>query len=615
MYIVTFYSFKGGVGRSMALVNVAVELACQGRSVLVVDFDLEAPGIPTFNIFDRATNRKGMVDYIADYVATREAPDVKDYIYSCEECPSPITGKLWVMPAGSHDPGYSAKLNSIDWQKLYAEQDGYLLFEDMKAQWVSAINPDYVLIDSRTGHTDVGGICTRQLPDAVVLMFFPNQQNLAGLSKIADDIRGEETSPRKKKIKRHFVLSNIPDMDDEDGILSSLTNKAKQILNFQTPSAAIHHYNSLALLNQIVFTKDRPRSRLAQEYRQLKDEIIAGNLRDRDGAIAILNNMQLSFSGPNRDKDIPIVEVETELSTIASAHQQDGEILSRVARIWQRLGEYDNSIAMLTAAMAAGIKNAEILIRRGTDYHITSHSDEATADLLSAISMDSVDITLMLRAVRGLVQLSPSSLSDLDKFSSFQGLDLSGKLRIIDELRNNKILEPTIESILRDLLTDPRYQDADDKGRIFTQLVLYLIFKRKFREALGAFGPNRLDPQQIESIGDCFNYSVAEWGLTNKPPIALFRRVLELHRQNSNPRAGANYQQCLAIASFVVGEFDAARAYVNEARKRLRTDPRPDFSAWRYAKVSPSVFENDLDALSRLIDGKFERPLFLPPTF
>ena len=44
VYISTFYSFKGGVGRTMALVNAAVELARRGRRVLAVDFDLEAPG-------------------------------------------------------------------------------------------------------------------------------------------------------------------------------------------------------------------------------------------------------------------------------------------------------------------------------------------------------------------------------------------------------------------------------------------------------------------------------------------------------------------------------------------------------------------------------------------
>ena len=47
-YIFTFYSFKGGVGRSMALMNVAYTLAGWGRHVLVVDMDLEAPGLSGF---------------------------------------------------------------------------------------------------------------------------------------------------------------------------------------------------------------------------------------------------------------------------------------------------------------------------------------------------------------------------------------------------------------------------------------------------------------------------------------------------------------------------------------------------------------------------------------
>jgi cellulose biosynthesis protein BcsQ len=43
--ILAFYSFKGGVGRSMAVLNLAYSLAAKGRHVLVLDMDLEAPGL------------------------------------------------------------------------------------------------------------------------------------------------------------------------------------------------------------------------------------------------------------------------------------------------------------------------------------------------------------------------------------------------------------------------------------------------------------------------------------------------------------------------------------------------------------------------------------------
>jgi len=46
--IVTFYSWKGGVGRTLAVANTAVQLARSGRSVLMIDWDLEAPGLDRF---------------------------------------------------------------------------------------------------------------------------------------------------------------------------------------------------------------------------------------------------------------------------------------------------------------------------------------------------------------------------------------------------------------------------------------------------------------------------------------------------------------------------------------------------------------------------------------
>lgn len=46
--IITFYSYKGGVGRSMGLANIAVLLARWEYKVLIVDWDLEAPGLENF---------------------------------------------------------------------------------------------------------------------------------------------------------------------------------------------------------------------------------------------------------------------------------------------------------------------------------------------------------------------------------------------------------------------------------------------------------------------------------------------------------------------------------------------------------------------------------------
>ena len=46
--VITFYSYKGGTGRSMALANVSCLLANQissSEKILMIDWDLEAPGL------------------------------------------------------------------------------------------------------------------------------------------------------------------------------------------------------------------------------------------------------------------------------------------------------------------------------------------------------------------------------------------------------------------------------------------------------------------------------------------------------------------------------------------------------------------------------------------
>ena len=75
MKTVTFYSYKGGVGRTLALANIALRLSEFGKKVCILDFDLEAPGVhykfPKVDLH----NRKGLVDYIYEYVQTKERPE------------------------------------------------------------------------------------------------------------------------------------------------------------------------------------------------------------------------------------------------------------------------------------------------------------------------------------------------------------------------------------------------------------------------------------------------------------------------------------------------------------------------------------------------------------
>lgn len=281
MYTTTFYSFKGGVGRSLALVNAGVELAKRGRRVLLVDFDLRAPSLGTYDALKSRKTGLGFADLVNDYLIDGTVPDLQDYVVKCRK-PMDNDGDIWLMPAGSVASNSKRNYHQLDWVNLYENHDGFLLMEDVKQQWQDSLAPDYVLIDCSSGLSDIGSICTRQLPDAVAILFFPNQQNLEGLVRIVKGIQMERNGPRQKDIHLHFVVSNVPDLDDEHQILERNISQFKESLELDDDLLFIHRYDSLALLNQEVFTQARPNTRLAAEYRKIVDCLITGNPHDRD---------------------------------------------------------------------------------------------------------------------------------------------------------------------------------------------------------------------------------------------------------------------------------------------------------------------------------------------
>ena len=174
--IVTFYSYKGGVGRSMALANVAVLLANAGRRVLVIDFDLEAPGIEQYFLyFEAEPSSAGILDLLDDLRAGRKR-SFQRYVTHLRVS---AEASIDLLASGrERDPTkYLSRLNALDWEDFFRAGGGNKL-EALRDQWKR--DYDVVLIDSRTGLSDSGGVCTIQLPDVLAVMFTANNQSLLG---------------------------------------------------------------------------------------------------------------------------------------------------------------------------------------------------------------------------------------------------------------------------------------------------------------------------------------------------------------------------------------------------------------------------------------------------
>jgi hypothetical protein len=61
------------------------------------------------------------------------------------------------------DETYQELLAPLNWKEFYTHRNGFLLIENLKGAIEATYSPDYLLVDSRTGFTDVSGICTLQL--------------------------------------------------------------------------------------------------------------------------------------------------------------------------------------------------------------------------------------------------------------------------------------------------------------------------------------------------------------------------------------------------------------------------------------------------------------------
>ena len=224
--IVTFYSFKGGTGRTMALANTAWILAANGKRVLIADWDLESPGLHRFFqpfIDTGVDGRPGIIDVIRRYAfAVAEAPFdptelhgsegsreitnpaikeiIDEHIHLVSNYAIPITwefpadGFLHFLSPGKLTDDYTATLGALDWDNFYNNLAGGKFFDALREKMKQAY--DYVLIDSRTGLGDVADICTVHLPDIVVDCFTLATQGIEGAAMTAELIKAHTPKGR-----------------------------------------------------------------------------------------------------------------------------------------------------------------------------------------------------------------------------------------------------------------------------------------------------------------------------------------------------------------------------------------------------------------------------------
>jgi MinD-like ATPase involved in chromosome partitioning or flagellar assembly len=227
--IITFYSYKGGTGRTMALSNVACLLAersLEAKGILMIDWDLEVPGLHRFfqdklflpdagsigGSLTELNEQPGLIDLFLKLDALIDKSDLRDEVLANDVLdrvkfedfifPTHIPN-LSLLKAGRFDEKYSNKVNTFNWEGFYNQCPLLIrLFAERLADRYR-----YILIDSRTGHTDISGICTMLMPQKLVVVFTPNRQSYTGIEEL---IRRATTYRRRSDDLRPLLIYPLP---------------------------------------------------------------------------------------------------------------------------------------------------------------------------------------------------------------------------------------------------------------------------------------------------------------------------------------------------------------------------------------------------------------------
>lgn len=164
----TLFSIKGGVGRSTTAAVLAWHLAHRGARVLLLDLDLESPGLSSALLPANKRPDLGIVDwFVEDLVG--QSDQVLEFMTATPEWVHDCDGHVCVVPAHGREPGeYLAKLGRVYLDKYRDPWTARL--QRMVNMLETNYEPTVVLIESRSGLHDIAAATVSDL-DAQVLLF------------------------------------------------------------------------------------------------------------------------------------------------------------------------------------------------------------------------------------------------------------------------------------------------------------------------------------------------------------------------------------------------------------------------------------------------------------
>jgi MinD-like ATPase involved in chromosome partitioning or flagellar assembly len=250
MRIVSFYSFKGGVGRSLCLLNAAYNLSRdKTQRIGLVDLDIEASGLNQILGYPAKEDR----DLLALLLpANRELSELEQYVL---DIPFDGAGKpqVFLLPTVAD----SALLDRITWNTA-AQQ---FLARELFPEFAKLYDLDFIFVDCRSGLSEFATFALK-IADLEVLVCRLDGQNRYGIKQIVEVCRAAN-----KAFK--IVVSACPDKDRRSHV-----RDFQKAIDCQVDYVLPYDYR--LYYKEFIVSKENPRHELSKLYSKLADDIYRG---------------------------------------------------------------------------------------------------------------------------------------------------------------------------------------------------------------------------------------------------------------------------------------------------------------------------------------------------
>jgi cellulose biosynthesis protein BcsQ len=188
------FSIKGGVGRTTAFALWAWHLARLGKNIVLVDLDLEAPGVAGMLLDEDRLPDYGLVDWLIEALVGQADDEL--LWESLAECglSGDETGRIRILPAfGKKTKEYISKLGRIYMPTFAADAGKFSGLAERLAMLLEQIagmpnRTDAVLLDARAGLHDIGSAAVTRLGAEVFLFARDDGQSWQAYRQLFDHL-------------------------------------------------------------------------------------------------------------------------------------------------------------------------------------------------------------------------------------------------------------------------------------------------------------------------------------------------------------------------------------------------------------------------------------------